>query len=73
MNFKLVKFSDVKINETIYNMYKDIPEKEMGSVNKFYNASYSEFEKRFNSLITEENVINPKSGSTCTRYIFFVD
>ena len=73
MNFKLVKFSDAKINEAIYNMYKDIPEKEMGSVNKFYNVSYSEFEKRFNSLIVEENVINPKSGSACTRYIFFVD
>ena len=73
MKFELIKFSDIKKLKEVYYMYKDIPQYEMGSVNKFYNDSYDEFIIKFNNYVKEETTLNVKTNSCCTRYIFYLN
>ena len=73
MKFKLIEFSNIKNIKEVYHMYKSLPQNEMGSTNKFYNDSYDEFLIKFNNYVQEETILNVKTNSCCTRYVFYVN
>ena len=73
MKFKLIEFSNIKNIKEVYHMYKSLPQNEMGSTNKFYNDSYDEFIIKFNNYVQEETILNVKTNSCCTRYVFYVN
>ncbi len=59
------------ITKDIFEMYQDIPNKEIGSTNELYGLRYDEFTKRCNDYIKEEMKINKKLNTTINRYILF--
>lgn len=71
-NSKLINFSDC-INEDLYDMYKDIPFKETGSINKLHDVNYEEFKKICSNMINEEYIINEEINTTTKRYILFIN
>ena len=52
-------------------MYQDIPKEEVGSINKFYEISYSDFEKKCAELIKEETLENKETHTTTSRFILY--
>lgn len=61
------------INNDLYEMYQDMPKKEVGSINKLYGVSYEEFESVCKSMVREEKVINDDINTTTKRFILFVN
>lgn len=69
-NIKLVSIKKC-ICKKVYEMYQDIPKKEIGSLNDIYGVDYNEFLNISNKRLIDEKIINDKIGSTTNRYILF--
>ena len=67
---KLVKLEN-SINRNLYDMYQDIPKREIGSYNILNGISYEEFLIKCEELIKEETVINKEFNTTTNRYILY--
>ena len=72
MDVKLIPLSKC-IGKELYEMYQDIPSKEIGSSNKLNRVSYDEFLKIMNDYILEETNVNKELNTTTNRYILSVD
>ena len=69
-NIKLVPIKKC-ICKKVYEMYQDIPKKEIGSINNIFGVDYNEFLNICNKRLKEETIVNEKVGSTTKRYILF--
>ncbi len=69
---KLVKLNDCDTKE-LYDMYQNIPKKELGTINKLNGLDFKTFEKILKDYINEEKVINKQLNTTVSRYILFVN
>ena len=69
-NIKLVPIKKC-ICKKVYEMYQDIPKKEIGSINNIFGVDYNEFLNIYNKRLKEETIVNKKVGSTTKRYILF--
>ncbi len=69
-NIKLVPIKNC-ICKKVYEMYQDIPKKEIGSINNIFGVDYNEFLNICNKRLKEETIVNEKVGSTTKRYILF--
>ena len=69
-DIKLVPLKDC-ITKDLYEMYKDIPKEELGSLNPLNNVSFDEFKKICNNYLKEEKEINKSINTTTSRYILF--
>ena len=61
------------MGEDVYLMYQDIPDEELGSINKIKNCSVEQFYEILEEFKREETIINPELNTTTNRYIFFVN
>lgn len=61
------------INKDLYNMYQDIPKREIGSHNILYGLTYEEFKLKCFELIEEETIIKENLDTTTKRYILYDD
>ena len=61
------------INKKLYEMYQDIPKKEIGSSNEIYDKTYDEFLNICDNYIREEMIISEKLNTTTKRYILLID
>lgn len=59
------------ICKKVYELYQDIPKKEIGSINDIYGVDYNEFLNICNKRLKEETIVNEKVESTTKRYILF--
>ena len=59
------------VNKNLYEMYQDIPRKEIGSSNELNGISYEDFILKCNELIKEEKIINKDLNTTTNRYILY--
>lgn len=71
-HIKLLPFKKCKMSD-LYDMYQDIPKKEIGSANPLNGVNYNQFEKICHDYIKEETQINPQIGTTTSRFILFFD
>ena len=71
-SIKLVSLNEC-VNKKLYEMYQNIPEEEVGSINKLYGVSYKEFESICKNMINEETIINEEIHTTTKRFILFVN
>jgi len=69
---KLIPFKQC-IGKKLYEMYQDIPNEEVGSINELKDVSYEEFLKISKKYVDEEIKINEKLNTTTLRYILFVN
>lgn len=69
--FKLVPLKEC-INKEVYNMYQDIPDKEIGSINNLKDLNYEEFKLKCLDLIKEETIEDEILKTTTNRYILYV-
>ena len=70
MKIRLEKL-DRCVTPELYDMYQDIPKRELGSHNILNGVDYKEFERICNELIKEENLINEELNTTTNRYILY--
>lgn len=69
-NIKLIPFKEC-INKELYEMYQDIPSKEIGSINKLKDIKLEEFYNICKKYIREEKIINEELKTTTLRYILY--
>ncbi len=69
---KLIQFKEC-IGEDLYEMYQDIPKKEMGSSNKMNGIDFKEFKKKCQEFINEEKYINEEIHTKTRRFILYDD
>lgn len=69
---KLVPLKET-INKKLYEMYQDIPLKEIGSINNLKDITYEEFLNISKKYIEEETKTNKELNTTTLRYILYVD
>lgn len=67
---KLIQLKEC-INKDLYDMYQDIPQTEIGSLNPLNGISYEEFILKCNELVYEEKIINKNLNTTTKRYILY--
>ncbi len=67
---KLVPLKDC-VNKDVYDMYQDIPIKEIGSKNIINGVTYDEFIDICNKYIEEETIKNNELDTTTNRYILY--
>ena len=72
MKIRLEKL-DRCVTPELYDMYQDIPKRELGSHNILNGVDYKEFERICNELIKEEKLINEELNTTTNRYILYDD
>ena len=72
MKIRLEKL-DRCVTPELYEMYQDIPKREIGSLNTLNSVDYKEFERICNELIKEEKLINKELNTTTNRYILYDD
>ena len=72
MKIELLPIKDC-INKKLYDMYQDIPNKEIGSSNEIYGKTYNEFLSICENYIKEELIINKIINTTTKRFILFID
>ena len=65
---KLIPLKEIE-KKKLYEMYQDIPKKEIGSQNDCYGISSTEFEKKLIEKIKEENIVNEELNTTTKIYI----
>ena len=70
---KKIKLIPLKkcINKELYEMYQDIPKKEIGSINNLNGLSYKDFKEKCNELLSEEIIPNKELSTTTSRFIMF--
>ena len=61
------------INKDVYEMYQDIPKREVGSRNIINGVSYNEFLEICKKYIENETVIDNDFNTTTKRYILYID
>lgn len=61
------------INEEVYEMYQDIPKREVGSRNIINGVSYDEFLNICKKYIEDETIIDNDFNTTTKRYILYID
>lgn len=72
MAFKLVMLNKCDLKE-VYDMYQDIPKKELGSLNILKGLNYEQFKRVIESYILEQTKTNPELNTTTSRYLFYVN
>ncbi|MDD3186979.1 MAG: GNAT family N-acetyltransferase [Bacilli bacterium] len=72
MNYEL-KIINIDMAHDVYEMYKDIPFKEVGSTNIIKNQTYEQFKKQLKEFKNEENIKNEHLDTTTNRYIFYLN
>lgn len=72
MNYRLTKLNEnMDIKE--YQMYQDIDNIPLRSLNPILNKSFNEYKKIIKEYISEEKELNPILNTTTNRYILYVD